>query len=327
MTAWSLVEGPPDDLRALRADPAMAAVENGPIYGRFGRDYCPEAAALNPVDRHFFVCAGARPILLADIDIADGTLGRYGRPGQFWFAPAATDAERAKAASLAMKRIEGLAEEGKLERIRLAERVAGPTLSPIGKICSDNGYRPGLRVVPMIDLTRDQDAIYADVRKSYKSLINWGRKAMHMSYVNEQNPDRALFDTMPAFHKHVAGKVTRSAKSWEQQFEAVAAGYGEASFGYDEADELVSAVLTVDGEKEAVYFSAVYDRDKFHKPIGHWPLWDAIVRSKARGRDRFYFGDTETAEPLSEKEEAIAFFKRGFAGTYLQEIIWSRSVA
>ncbi|MEK7246395.1 MAG: hypothetical protein AAB223_10300, partial [Pseudomonadota bacterium] len=60
------------------------------------------------------------------------------------------------------------------------------------------------------------------------------------------------------------------------------------------------------------YASGVYDRDRFEKPLGHWPVFDALVRAGRRGILRYDLGEVHPRGAASDKEVQIGFFKKGF---------------
>ena len=75
------------------------------------------------------------------------------------------------------------------------------------------------RPIAYVDLAAGPAAWRAALRKSSRSLINWGRRNLSISYVNKDTPDRALFDQYRAFHAEVAGRVTRSEASWAVMYD------------------------------------------------------------------------------------------------------------
>ena len=68
-----------------------------------------------------------------------------------------------------------------------------------------------------------------------------------------------------------------------------------------------------------------YDRDRFDKPIGHWPMHTAIVRSLGRGLKWFDIGDIPTEGTASAKEYNIGQFKKGFVTEIGAWINWTRT--
>ena len=131
-----------------------------------------------------------------------------------------------------------------------------------------------------------------------------------------------MFDEYQNFHTRIAGRTTRPQASWNIMFETVASGSGELSLGHDNTGSLVSATLVIDSDRVSQYASAVYDRAKFDKPIGHWPVFDAILRAKKRGKYQFDLGDIPAAGTASDKELSIAIFKRGFVDSLDFTLLW-----
>ena len=131
-----------------------------------------------------------------------------------------------------------------------------------------------------------------------------------------------MFVEYQTFHKRIAGRVTRPQASWDIMFETIAGGSGELSLGHDDSGSLISATLVIDSDRVSQPASAVYDRAKFDKPIGHWPVFNAILRAKKRGKSYYVFGNIPAAGTASDKELSIAMFKRGFVDSLDFKLIW-----
>ena len=110
-------------------------------------------------------------------------------------------------------------------------------------------------------------------------------------------------------------------------FDWIAAGGGELALGRLATGELVSGTMVVDGSKVAYYASGVYDRERFDKPMAHYPLYDAILRAGLRGKTTFDLGDIPQIGTVSQKEHAIGYFKRGFATSIETGIVWTLAQA
>ena len=106
-------------------------------------------------------------------------------------------------------------------------------------------------------------------------------------------------------------------------FEWIVSGNGELALGYLESGELVAGTMVVDGSNVAYYASGVYDRNRFDKPIAHWPLHNAILRSRARGLLWLDSGDIPQKGTVTDKEFAIGFFKSGFATEVREWTNWT----
>jgi lipid II:glycine glycyltransferase (peptidoglycan interpeptide bridge formation enzyme) len=89
----------------------------------------------------------------------------------------------------------------------------------------------------------------------------------------------------------------------------IVCGRGDLVLGHY-AGDLVAGTMVMDGGDTAYYASAVYDRKQFDKPLGHAPLFNAIIRAKRRGLEVFDVG--EIPLDADEKEMSIGYFKQGF---------------
>jgi hypothetical protein len=69
--------------------------------------------------------------------------------------------------------------------------------------------------VAAVDLAAGPAAWRAALRKSSRSLINWGRRNLAIRYVNRDISERALFEQYREFHVAVAGRSTRPKASWD----------------------------------------------------------------------------------------------------------------
>ncbi len=178
-----------------------------------------------------------------------------------------------------------------------------------------------------VDLGEVRERGRVALRKSFKSLVNWGRREMRVEVIGARNPDRELFARIREFHTHVAGRVTRPEASWDVQFEALAAGRGEAVVGFLPGAGLVSANVCIDGASRCLYWSGIYDRSRFDSPLAHWPLYHAIERAAARGLAVFDLGDIPLRADVSTKEFTIGQFKKGFASALVCQRAWHMPVA
>ena len=143
-------------------------------------------------------------------------------------------------------------------------------------------------------------------------MVNWGQKNLDIFYVNKENPDRGAFDSYQNFHLETAGRQTRPQASWDVMFETVAHGQGELIMANLEGNGLVAGCLCIDGSTTTRYVSGVFERSLFQHPIGHFPMFESILRAKQRRQLYFDLGEIEDRPELSEKERNIARFKKGF---------------
>ena len=175
-----------------------------------------------------------------------------------------------------------------------------------------------------VDLTRDIVSIKSCFRKSYKALITTGYKLYQVSLLD--HADEQVWDEFRELHRRVAGRVTRSAESWNLQHQAVDSGSAFLVYLRDAEQRMVGGSLFHVSRDEGLYAVAAYDRTMFDKPVGHVVQYHAIQEMQKRGLKwyclgtRFYPMDRPTPTP---KEIAIAEFKEGFATDYFPCFLFS----
>ncbi len=322
MGRFSVVDAGTDTFAGALAAEAFQERNIHPVYGEFARIYFPTVFGDSLEDRSFLVTDGGAPALLVQCSLREGVLSHYGFPVRFHFRAGLAAADTRKCASLALGHIDETSAPKGIREARISGGPADGLLSPVDRACLDRAGRPELRMRAEGDLSRPAEALRRDVRDSYRSLINWGRRNLRLVYVNAENPDRGLMDDYADFHARTAGRTVHGETTWAALFGHIAAGGGEVTLGYLDGGELVASSMVVDGEDTAMYFSAVYDRDRFDKPMGHWPLFDAMLRAKARGRAYFDLGEFFARGTVSEKEYNIGFFKKGFTSRHVVEVVW-----
>ena len=197
-------------------------------------------------------------------------------------------------------------------------------VSTIPDACSVHGATDNPYPVAYVDLTAEPATWRSALRKSSRSLINWGRRNLSICHVNKDTPDRRLFDQYRAFHADVAGRVTRAIDSWNVMYDWIAHGGGELTLAFLE-QRLVAGSMFIDGAETSIYASAVYDRTQFDKPLAHYPVWLGIERAQERGMKRLELGPVPPEGTVPDKEYHIGYFKRGFATHIDTQTIWKWS--
>jgi hypothetical protein len=170
-------------------------------------------------------------------------------------------------------------------------------------------WQPSRHPIAVVDLTLGEAGWRKHLRPSYKSLINWGRKNMTWETGHQ------LVPSVKAFHEYIAGRSTRPAETWRLMADEVEAERGDCIVGRYEG-RIAAASVFIDGGTTSIYWTGVYDRDLFPKPISHYALWLGMERAAERGMTTLELGEAPYDGEASEKEYAIGYFKRGFA-TYI----------
>lgn len=166
----------------------------------------------------------------------------------------------------------------------------------------------------LVNCQLSEDSIKSCLRKSYKSLVNWGKKNLELRVIDQNQPDREAFQKFKELHINASGRETRSDLSWLHQFDIIKSGYGFLIVAYYNR-ELVSGCFIMHDQKTALYGVAASDRDLMSEglPLNHYTLWVAIMNARQKGCETFILGDVKVDKAKDNKAKNIALFKRGFA--------------
>lgn len=154
------------------------------------------------------------------------------------------------------------------------------------------------------DLSWSEDELHANIRKSYRSLIQQGQKGYIATLGEDITPLQEL-------HREVAGKATRADDTWLAQQAAVDADEAFLVYLHDKHDKLVGGALFHTSRDEVLYAVGVYDRELKRQPLGHVVQWYAIQEMRRREALLYRLG----ARPYvaKDKDLSIAHFKEGWA--------------
>ena len=169
-----------------------------------------------------------------------------------------------------------------------------------------------------VNLIHDNKLLWKNIRKSYKSLINWGEKNLEINLYDWENIDKNIIDEFRRLHIREAGRETRSELSWHRQYEAIKNKEAFCLTGSLEG-VIVTAGYFLTGNNHCYYGSSASRRDLFEKPLFHSIMWKAIQQAKLLDLRVFDTGlqypyQTLKSKSLSKKEIQISDFKSGFGG-------------
>lgn len=179
----------------------------------------------------------------------------------------------------------------------------------------------------LIDLEKTENDLKIEIRRSYRSLINWGEKNLEFHLLDNDNLDESSYQKFLQFrelHYHCAGRRTRSQETWDIQYKCIEEGSIFAIFGYLNG-EMVTGGLFYISDDYVYYAVSASARELFEKPLFHSIFWRAIQHSKDIGASKFDAGEIYLrcqADFLqkSEKELNIARFKSGFGGRIIPRL-------
>lgn len=298
-------------------------VDSHPLYGRFIRRLYPTVRPESRRDLSFAVLAGAAPRLVVPCTAGDGLLSCFGLPITFIFrADVGTD-ERHALAARAFEHIALAAPAAGAEHALLR---GGAPSAPFPAVDAEAEARGAERIEvahAIVDLTKSDDDLWRGVRKSFRQNVRWGRGHIRLAHVNESAFDAAACETYALFHAKVSGRVVHGPAYWAVIWEEIRAGRAELTLGRFDDGALVAGNIVTFAGRTAYYASGVYDRERFDKPLGHGPLYDSILRTRAKGATRFDLGEIPTPEQgANDKEVAIGHFKKGFTDTLETTVRW-----
>jgi hypothetical protein len=290
-------------------------------FGEHGRAYYRAVAGPGLDDQTFGFEDAGRMVALVECSAADGAVAHFGFAIEPRILPDLPYAQRQQLAVDIVSELRSIAAAcgAQAVRVRSTPQNDGDGLL-LGQLADAGAaIQPELRAV--VDLGHSDEALLADLRAGHRRHLRWSEANMTLRFVDTASPDRAAFEAYRALHAEVAGRVTRSAESWEAMFGALAQGAGDLVLGQWQG-QLVSGTLVLDGVRTAYYASGAYRRELFDKPLSHGTMFEAIKRARRRGRAAFDVGELPSRESgASDKEVAIGHFKRGFSSMTLSSLI------
>jgi hypothetical protein len=284
--------------------------DDHPLTGAFGRSFFPVAFASRWEGQSFALTADDGQCVLVECDVMDGVLGRFGSPLKIISTCTEAGTERSLF-QRALRTLSQIALETSATKVVIADPASREVLSGLGLACLAAGGAMSARIHAVADLSHSVEELRADVRKSTKSLLNWGRRSLQLRYCNAADFDRATCEAYRQLHSDVAGPGARDQDFWDAMFDTVCHGPGELTVSYLDG-ELVGGLIVQDGGRYCYYVSAAYVPERRDVSLAHWPVMDAMLRAQQRGLRWFDVGEVLFPGTATEKEESIGHFKKGF---------------
>lgn len=206
--------------------------------------------------------------------------------------------------------------------ILVEDQYSKGNLSSLGKALYKKSFKPSSSMKYLIDFSDfDEIKFKKDLRKSYKSLINWGLKNFKTEIISAESYDHKKIKICREFHRKISGFYSRNLQSWNIQGELIKNGYGEMVLCYFQ-DKLMGASIFLDTYNETSYATGVYDRNYFNMGISHFSIFLGIIRSQKRNPGGYINLARDDFKDKSEKEKSILFFKKGFCEAPYINIEW-----
>lgn len=315
----------PSRFAEWEAAPELSQVRAHPTTSAAGTKYYADTHP-DAVDASFAVVHAGAPQLMVKCNALGGTLGYFSEPVTLVPREQLVREICDQAIRLAMDHLDLLAAKHNAPTVAVREQKADDSPTLLAFECMARGGTKEFRQTGLCDLALSETEIHGRIRRSFKSLVNWGRRNLTLKYFRAENADPELFSSYRDFHAQVAGRITRSDASWNSMRNWILSGTGELGLAYLEAGELVAGTMIVDGAETSVYASGVYDRTRFEMPLSHFAIYNAILRSRDRGLKWFDLGHLPEKGSVSDKEYNIGFFKRGFATDIGMHDVWKYKV-
>ena len=149
-------------------------------------------------------------------------------------------------------------------------------------------------------------------RKSYKNLINRGKKTFDIAIIKDCTWDE--FTPLVDLHAVVSGRSTRSLETWRILHSWLANKMGFAVIARDKSGVLTGFAIFRKTYAGYQYASAAYLRSLNGSGLSHAIMSTAMKHMDESGAENLYLGDHRPSLE-SEKEASIAHYKLGFCNT------------
>lgn len=166
-----------------------------------------------------------------------------------------------------------------------------------------------------LSLLKSETEILQNCRKSYRSLINWGKKNLIEKIIDHTNPD--MFYDFVNFY-HLVSQNKKPDLFWEKYLDLLKNKNAFILVSYINQEsqlKIVSSVLIITFNKQSNYALGAYDKNLMieqNLPLAHWPLLSSILHCKRNGDTIFNLGSIDELNE-NTKEKNIYYFKRGFS--------------
>ena len=187
-----------------------------------------------------------------------------------------------------------------------------PHLDEFARELLDAGWLPSVRYEGVTELNKDVSQLEKNLRRNAIRDLRKAEKALGPPEIHDESISDESFGEFRKLHLSSAGRVTRSLESWNEMLAALRRG--NASLVTVRHDgELIGGTYCWISEGAALYGSGAYKRELFSQfPISHLTLFHSILLAQRFGCEKFFVGQAY-APGGTNKEQAIAFFKRGFS--------------
>jgi hypothetical protein len=180
---------------------------------------------------------------------------------------------------------------------------------------------------PYVDLSLPESAIFSGIRKSYRSHINWCAKNLTVEYWSgdqiKGEKANEIYAVIQEVKSDMLAKYTDGMTLELFMHPILMCRNGKGEVAITRTPQGVPVGVTVSTYDNGVAYYAIGGSKVYEgKNVGHFVLYDAIMRAKAKGVGRYLMNrlfpasvatDKAGVRLMVERNITITFFKRGFS--------------
>lgn len=184
-------------------------------------------------------------------------------------------------------------------------------VSNIEKTLIKNTSKLSYQYISYLKLSSNKDSIKSYFRKSFKSLVD--KKKSKFKYLILDNEDDKTWISFRNLHKKVAGKITRSSSTWNNQFQAIKNKNGFLVYALDN-NIMIGGGFFQYSKDEAIYGTGAYLENYKKFSIGHIIQFEAIKYMTQKKLKWYKLGVYYANDSLVDKKSKnISHFLSGFS--------------
>ncbi len=167
-------------------------------------------------------------------------------------------------------------------------------------------------VIASTNLLRAEIDFKRDLRKSYRSLVNWGRNNLDIQVFEKSNFTEASFNIIKQYYLDVSAMQEKD-RRWDHMRNMFLSETAFAVTGYLDGT-LVSLTIIEYGRKIGYYSMGAYDKVMMTNsvPVSFFVLYHSICIAKSKGLENLVLGYLDSNEE-DKKLLNIFNFKKGFS--------------
>lgn len=217
---------------------------------------------------------------------------------------------RPEAIRVLQQHINRLIDEIQPDSLDYLDPVSCGIMSPVTEVLLEKGATPTVQKAQVIDLSLSQHSLSHNLRKSYRSYINWGRRNLAIEVISGSEFSAENSQLMRTLHRDKIARGNSGISNWNAFEELIRRGNAflvQGSF----SGELVASTLFVNTDKTCHYVLGDIQPQSPDRPFLHALVWEGILHSKRKGCSQFSLGRS----PMAKSDESLAeILSAGFGG-------------